>query len=204
MSAAALATADDLAARIGALSTDQAARAPALLIDASALIRAYCGSQTFSLVEDDLVNLRTAGGRIRLPQRPVVAVTSVAYTDGTALPALSWSWDGLDLITIDPCQPWPVGVVPPGYSQEVLQVIYSHGYPPREIPDGLVAVACKMVGRVLTSPSKTDGLASETIGQYSYQAGGGSGGVGVWLSASDKEALIPWAPRSGTIRLRSW
>ena len=149
-----LATPDDLAARIGALSTDQAARAEALLVDASALIRGHCGGQVFTLVEDDVVNLRTAGNRIRLPQRPVVTVTQVtqvAQVGGTVLPVSAWVWDGLDLVTLDP-----------GWAAETMQVTYSHGFP--VVPDGLVAVACKMVNRVLTSPSKTDGLASETIG----------------------------------------
>jgi anti-sigma regulatory factor (Ser/Thr protein kinase) len=81
-------------------------------------------------------------------------------------------------------------------------VTYSHGH--EDVPDGIVRVACAMVNRVLTAPTATEGLGGETIGQYSYQAPGGSSGVGVYLSKGDMASLRRWRSSAGTIMVRSW
>jgi hypothetical protein len=142
MTAAPLATTDDLEARLGRdLTTSEAARAPALLADAGAKVRSFTGNQ-FALVEEDLVNLHTRGGRIRLPKAPVVAVTSVATTDGVALATNLWTWDGVDLITVDQCALAPV-----------MQVVYSHGS--ADVPETVLAKVCEMVLRVLAAPPPT-------------------------------------------------
>ena len=194
MTAAPLATTDDLEARLGRdLTTSEAARAPALLADAGAKVRSFTGNQ-FALVEEDLVNLHTRGGRIKLPKAPVVAVASVATTDGVALATNLWTWDGLDLITVDQCALAPV-----------MQVVYSHGS--AEVPETVLAKVCEMVLRVLAAPSATDGLSAETIGQYSYQAAGGSQGVAVRLTDGDRKDLREAGygpPAAGSITLRAW
>lgn len=176
MTATPLATAGDLAARIGALTDAQAARSSALLVDASAMVRAYA-RQPLGMVVDDEAIVVPSNRTITLPHRPVTAVTSVAQLDGTTVPAADWEWNGIDEIT-----------VVHGWLTPTMRVVYSHG---EAVPDGVVAVVCAMVGRVLTAPSPTEGLSAETIGQYSYQsAGGASSGVSVRLARSDEAALV--------------
>lgn len=185
-----LATADDLAARIGELTAAQAARAEALLDDASALIRDFKG-QTLSFVEDDEITVRLQGLRARLPERPVGAVASVSTVDGTELPTTAWSWDGLDMVT-----------VADGYAEAVLKIVYSHGW--ETLPTKYVTVCCNMVNRVLTAPSLAEGLTGEQIGAYGYQTTQqvGTGGTGVRLTNADKEQL--GRPKSGTVMVRPW
>lgn len=187
-----LATTADVAARhpAGVLTDAQETRAAVLLDDASALIRDHL-EQLVSFVEDDQVTLKLQGSRLSLPERPVAAVTSVAEIDGTELATTAWSWDGLDLVT-----------VAVDYLAPTLVVTYSHGH--EDVPDGIVRVACAMVNRVLTAPTATEGLGGETIGQYSYQAPGGSSGVGVYLSKGDMASLRRWRSSAGTIMVRSW
>jgi len=187
-----LASVADVAARhpAGELTDAQETRAAVLLDDASALIRDHL-EQTVSYVDADEVTLKVQGNRITLPERPVAAVSSVAELDGTALPTTAWSWDGLDIVTVDV-----------GYLASTLVVTYSHGL--EDVPDGIVRVACAMVNRVLTAPTATEGLGGETIGQYSYQAPGGSSGVGVFLSKADERALRRWKAGAGTIMVRAW
>lgn len=188
-----LATVADVALRhpAGELTAAQGARAEALLDDASALVRDHL-EQIVSFVEDDTVTVRTQGNRINLWELPVGAVTSVAGSDGTELPAAAWSWDGLHTVTI----------LDLAYLEPTMLVTYSHGN--EDVPDGVVARVCLMVNRVLTAPSATEGLASEQIGQYSYQAAGGSAGVSVFLSKADEKALRRYRRgATGTIMVRA-
>lgn len=187
-----LATVADVALRhpAGELTVAQEARAEALLDDASAVMRDHL-EQIVSYVEDDQVTVRTKGATIDLWELPVGAVTSVAGSDGTELPAAAWSWDGLHTVTVDP-----------GYLEPTMQVTYSHGH--EDVPAGVVARVCLMVNRVLTAPSATEGLASEQIGQYSYQAAGGSAGVSVFLTKNDEKAVRRYRRgATGTIMVRS-
>jgi hypothetical protein len=184
-----LATAADLAARIGPLSDSQAARAAAHLVDASALVRAYTGP--VGVVADDEAIVVPSNGTIFLPGRPVTAVASVAQLDGTVVPAADWKWNGLDEVDVE------IGWVTP-----TMRVVYSHG---TAVPDGVVAVVCAMVDRVLTAPSTSEGLSAETIGQYSYQAGGGSSsGVAVRLTKADMDtlAMLGLRRRSASVTVR--
>ena len=187
-----LASVADVALRhpAGTLTVAQEARAAVLLEDASALVR-DCLGQVISYVEDDHVTVRTRGGIIVLWELPVGSVSSVASSDGTELPSSAWSWDGLDEIT-----------VAQAYLEPTMQVVYSHGL--ADIPTGLVARVCLMVNRVLTAPTATEGLSSEQIGQYSYQAAGGSAGVSVFLSKNDEKAIRRYGRGStGTITVRA-
>src|SRR5690606_36466189 len=103
-----LATVEDLEARLGReLTSEEAARANALLADASALIRGWT-RQDFTLTLGDVITLRPVGTVVRLPQRPVQAVTAVVAVGGSEaipdvpLPVGSWTWDGIDKVDI-----WP-------------------------------------------------------------------------------------------------
>ncbi len=202
----ALATSDDLADRLGRELTDAEARkAPSLLADASALVRAYTG-QTFDLTLDDEVVLRPVGVTLRLPQRPVLAVTSVTGVGPPPLadvPLSGWVWDGLDKVNVDGIG----GVVlnlpewwGEGYGANTYRVVYDHGY--LTTPDDVVAVVCSIVNRVLLAPSPVEGMTSETIGQYRYQLGS-SAGASARLTPADKDALSNYRRRAGTIQMRA-
>lgn len=209
-----LATISDLIALVGTdvLTDAQIARAPALLAQASALIRRYTG-QTFTAVANDVVVLRATGTEVRLPQRPVTAVASVkavgwAGLADITLPVGTWGWDGLDIINIQPFdQGWwvnlPDVVLEGGYA-DTYRVTYSHGE--TTAPADVVGVCCGMTLRVLTSPSMVEGLTSEHIGAYSYLTGQGPGagtaGAVVRLTETDKEALALYRRKATTIQLR--
>jgi len=188
-----LATVADVALRhpAGELTAAQEARAAVLLEDASGQMRDHL-EQIVSFVEDDTVTVRTQGARIDLWELPVGAVSSVAGSDGTELPAAAWSWDGLHTVTI----------LDPAYLAPTMQVTYTHGH--EDTPAGVVARVCLMVNRVLTAPSATEGLASEQIGQYSYQAAGGSAGVSTFLTKNDEKAVRRYRRgATGTIMVRA-
>lgn len=200
-----LASTDDLEARLGRpLTPEEAARADALLADASAVIRAYTG-QDFDLVTDDVVVLRASGGSITLPQRPVVAVTRVVAVGGNdALPdftVIDWVFDEIDTIRIGdgnyviniPEVWWDDDGYPGTY-----RITYSHGY--AQVPPDVVGVACAMALRVLHNPA---GLRSEGIGPYSvtYATPATGEQLGVNLTRYEKQTLARYRRSATTIRV---
>lgn len=203
-----LATVADLEARLGReLTEEEAARAAAMLADASALVRDFT-RQELTAVTGDAIVLRPVGVLLRLPQRPVTAVASVSAvgSDGSTVGALTgWSWDGRDKISLScagPSGSWPPGWRGPG--PDTYQVLYDHGFDP--VPPGVVAVVCAMVLRTLLSPSLTAGMVAERIGSYNYQLqqGGGAPGATVVMTAADEKALARYGPRrSGTIQVEA-
>ena len=202
----ALATVEDLHARFGRdLTPAEEARADALLADASAMIRAFTG-QDFAVTEDDQVTLRGQGGTVRLPQRPVTAVTSVVAIGGDGAPdvtVIDWIWDGIDQIRIGegsfvinlPAVWWDDDGYPGTY-----RVTYSHGY--ADVPADVVAVVCGMVMRTLTAPTMAGGVRSETIGPYSYQLDAAGTGISVMMSQADRDALKRYRKTEGMISVR--
>ena len=208
-----LATENDLEARLGrSLTGTESTRAAAYLADASALIRGYTRQQ-FEEVTADEVELRPVGMRIRLPQRPVTAVSAVVAigwggVSDIALPAGVWAWDGIDIVEISPFQSNVWLSLPEidlyGSYPDTYRVTYDHG--DDTIPDDVIAVACGMVLRTLLSPSLVEGMTSERIGEYSYQlgqfAGGAAAGATVRLTETDKDALSQYRRRATTVQMR--
>lgn len=204
---AALATKADLVSRLGRdLTCEEDARLEALLTDASALIRAYTG-QDFSETVGAEVTLRAQAGLIRLPQRPVTAVSAIVAIGGNGAPDLTladWWWDGLDLIRIGageyvinlPEQWWDDEDGYPG----TFRITYSYGY--ATPPGDVVAVGCGMVLRTLTSPSMAGGVSSETIGPYSYRTEAPGLGLGIVMSDSDRKILARYRRTTGMISVR--
>lgn len=204
----ALATQADVEARLGRpLTDDEQARITALLTDASELVRSHTG-QVFDAVTDDAIVLRPVGVVLRLPQRPVTAVTSVHAVNRDGQPEVElsgWSWDGRDKVSIA-CAT-PSGSDAPtwwGEGPDTYQVIYSHGG--AVTPPIVVKVVCDMVLRTLLAPSMATGMVSERIGAYNYQLqqGSGSSGAAVVLTREDEKALARYGPRrSGTIQVEA-
>lgn len=176
-----LATTDDLAGRLGRELTDaETDQAELLLADASASVRAYTGQQFTQLEVTSRIRVR--GGVVRLPQRPVAAVASVADPDGNDL---EFTWYAGDRITLS--SPWAATWV---------DVTYTPGY--EEIPADIVAVVCQIAGRAFGRPADQTGLASETIGQYSYQVGGAAAAGAVGMLADERAVLDRYRRVGGT------
>ncbi|EPD63174.1 hypothetical protein [Streptomyces sp. HGB0020] len=205
-----LATTQDLVDRLGRpLTVDEATRAPALLKDASAKVRNHTG-QIFTAVAGDVIVLRPVGVLLRLPQRPVTAVTSIAAVapDGVATAAMSgWSWDGRDKVDLTYAT-WSADFTAPAWrdrmAPDTYQVTYDHG--DATAPEIVVTTVCAMVLRTLLSPSMTPGMAGERIGAYSYQLQQGASSVGasVVMTQEDKDDLRRYGPRhTGTIAVEA-
>lgn len=201
----ALASPADLEARLGRdLTAQEAARAEALLNDASAVVRAYT-RQTFDLATDDEVVLRATGGRITLPGWPVQDVSRVEVIGGSeALPDFTladWLFDGIDTVRIGegaavinlPEAWWDDDGYPGTY-----RVTYTHGY--AEVPGDVLAVVCGVVLRVLTNPS---GYRSETVGSYSvtYAVPATGEQLGTNLTRYEMKALDRYRRKSDTVKV---
>src|SRR5437764_10250383 len=88
-----LATLDDVKARYP-VPADQDDRVTTLLTDASAVVTSYTRND-FTLT-DTIARIRPIGGRIILPQRPVVSVNSIKVIDynENLITLAGWMWDG--------------------------------------------------------------------------------------------------------------
>lgn len=197
-----LATVLDCERRIGTLSAAQAARAPALLEDASALVRAETRLK-FARFTDDVIEVRSTGKVIRLPQRPVIDVTQVAAigvppSQDLIMPSGTWSFDGIDAIELVGNLGWVINL-PEVWSTDdwagvgSYRVTYSHGH--ETVPAEIRGLVASMVNRTLTAPSVSD-LVSESIGSgdYAWQAQQGVGAMGasVRLTQGDRDKLVSW------------
>ncbi len=192
----ALATVDQVNDLAESDPTDTA-RVEFLLDAVSEAVRRYTG-QTFTR-ETTTDRLRVKGGRIRLPQRPVNAVTAVETPAGVALAEnTTWSFDGLETVYV-PCRVWADLYAPPLLPADMLDVTYDHGY--TTIPADVVGIVCGVVMRVIGTPAETGGLIGETIQGYSYQRGSVASAGAVGLLAEEKRALDVFRRHGGSIRL---
>jgi hypothetical protein len=185
----ALAAQTDVEANLGrTLTTAEATRITSLLANASRLIRGYC-RQDFTAATSTSV-LRISAGRIRLPQRPVTAVTAVKLVgyDGTSRYPVPFIWDGLDEIVM-------MGDLLVVNLPEILQdvyattaeVDYSHGY--ATIPEDVVELCAQIVARVYQSPAGTAGVSFQQAGPFSVRVADGYGSGQVALTQDDKDYL---------------
>jgi hypothetical protein len=202
-----LATTTDLEDRIGrSLTSAEAARAPALLSDASALIRRYC-RKDFLYHEDDVKVLRASGPEIVLPYRPVQEVSSVIAKSGRAgvpdIPVTWWTFDGIDrLFVADASSSGVVNLPEDWYSgtfPDTFQVTYTHGYP--EVPPEATGVCANVVLAVLLAPTMAAGVIGEVIGPYSYRVVRAGGGVAVALQENDLAQLRDFRDTESTLFL---
>lgn len=200
---ASLATVPDLEARIGPLNNQQRSRADALLEDASAIVRDDT-LREFEEVSAEVAILRPVGIELLLPRRPVSAVVSVTALDcppgqDLLLDAHLWCFDRIDRIRLEYIGGSSIDTYPYQAGAETYQVVYDHG--DAAIPAIVKTVVCGMVNRVLTSPSMSDGLTQETIGQYGYQVqqSVGTQGTEVRYTATDRRRLRRYRKTAGTI-----
>lgn len=160
-----LATSVNLMDRLGRdLTATEEARVLALLTDASATARKVSGQQ-FDLATTT-ARLTPRNGVVRLPQRPVLAVTAVTDTNANDV---TFTWLGDDRVNIatQVFDSW--SMVPYRNGITAVDVTYEHGY--ETVPDDIVAVVCQIVARALGRAPDSSGLTSETIEGYSYSLG---------------------------------
>ena len=179
-----LATLDDLEERItaDALSSTEVTRAEALLRDASATVRLEAG-QEFTAGTSTLVRLRLRNGIVRLPQRPVTAVTAVHDDYGNAV---TYRWLGDDRLALSAVALNEFELAPYRTPLGEVLVSYAHG---GDVPDLVVAITCNVVLRALGRDPRDGAIIQETVAGYTYQTGavGGAGPVG--LLAEEKLRL---------------
>lgn len=205
-----LASLTDLSDRLGRpLTAAEEARGQALLADASAKVRSYT-KQDFTRADNVAVVVRAQQGEIRLPQRPVIDVTSVvAIGAGGApdLPVVGWQWDGLDIIRT--CTDSPVVNMPELWYEDDIEaypgtyrVVYSHG--DVQVPDLVVGIVARMALRTLTAPTVAGGITGETIGPYSYRTDGSGVGTAVLMADEDRQELkdAGYRPKAGMSMVR--
>jgi hypothetical protein len=197
-------------ARLGrTLLAPEAARIEALLDDGSAHIRRYC-RRSFTELKDDTLELRADNGVIKLPGRPISSVKSVtAIGIAPGVPDIGIFWfvfDGIDEIAVpEPIQSGIINLPAIWYDLDwfstTFRVVFSHG--DSATPPEVVAVLCSAVISELVSPTQASGLASETVGAYSYSMRRASGGIKAALTDAGMElSLSDFRTKTGTISVR--
>ncbi|MFD9792336.1 phage gp6-like head-tail connector protein [Streptomyces sp. NPDC059070] len=156
-----LATTDDVAARMGRPpSDDERPRIAAFLIDVSALVVDYCGTD-FRHHDDGLVQLDPLSG-IELPlprfMLPLTSVTEVRWGDGT--PIEDWSYSRRSLWRAGGWQP------PARGKARTITVRASYGY--LTTPPTVTAVVCTEVIRWL---AVQPGITAEKVGELETHYG---------------------------------
>lgn len=206
-----LATADDVVARLGRnLNQVEAARIDSLLSDGSGYIRRYC-RKDFQLHEDEVLDIRAAGGVIKLPYRPVIDVTSViALSGAVGVPDVNVTWymfDHIDeIIVSDPEQSGVINLpeiwYDIGWFQGTYRVTHTWGY--SEVPQEVNSLLCQATITVLSTPTMGP-LTSETVGAYSYNLRP-TGGAGIRAALKDagmEEILADFRTKQSTIQIAS-
>jgi len=156
------------------IHTDPVKNASALraIDEATEAIKNYC-HQEIERVANEAITLDCAGGtKIFLPQIPVISVASVVE-DGEALVVTDDYKLGQHGILHRVDDLWTVGI-------QIVTITYTHGY--AVIPDDIVGVCTRAAARAYqaglaaAAVGAVSGVASVTLGDYSYSLGTGSGG----------------------------
>lgn len=193
----ALATSDDVEARLGRDLTDtEEARIDALLEDVSNSVILYTG-QTFELTTTT-IRLKIKYGVVRLPQRPVVSVDAVQNVDGNDV---SYQWDTRDRLDI-PGWGSPLNsfeIEPYRMRPNYVDVTYEHGY--EEIPGAIVGLVCNIALRNLGQDPTDSATISESIDDYSYRLHSASGAGAYGLLADEKSMLDHYKRTGGSMTL---
>lgn len=190
-------TVDDVEARLGRdLTAAETARSDGLIADVSAAVRARTGQQLTEATSTD-VRLRVRRGKVRLPQRPVTAVTAIKDVNGNPL---TFTWLGDDMVQVQPNLD-PFSYVPWRNGISVVDVTYTHGYATADMPDDIIGVCCSVFARAVGRNPLDSGVTAETIAGYSYTMGavGAAGGFG--LLADEREILDRYRRKGGFVQI---
>lgn len=207
-----LASADDIASRLGRDLTDQEAiKAEPLLRDASALVRRYCRRDFLMHTTEVIPALYGRDGEITLPFRPVLTVSAV-LARGSDNPALNipdlpvpwYTFDGVDRVILDPGwgsiinlpEIWWTSELYPG----TFDVTATWGY--NSVPDDVLLVTVNEAIGVLMAPTLATAIIGETVGPYSWRAERTGGGTMIALSQAGQAALSDYRKQEGTMIAR--
>lgn len=197
-----LASLQDANDRLGrTLSDVEVARLSYLLTDASARVRSYTRQQITQSETTDRIRITARDGHVRLPQYPVVSITSAISVETQV--AIPYYWDGLQL--------WGWGRFPssniesPLYNRSrrhgiVVDVTYVHGY--ETVPREIEAVVWQMAARALGSPPDQSGVTQESIAGYSYSIGSAAASGALGMLPAEQQVLDGYcAPNASAISL---
>lgn len=180
---AALATVEDLATYLQRDFSAAGTATASLVLDlVSAAIRSYTGQSITTATTT--ARLKVRGGRVRLPQGPVTAVTAVENTTGTTL---LHTWDHGPQIWLSSCLPIANGPTYAGRAPQYVDVTYTHGY--ASVPDDIKAITLQVAGRAFGATADTTGVQSESIGGYSYSMGAAAAQGAVGFLLGERQVL---------------
>lgn len=129
------------------------------LLQAEALVRAYCGWHIAPLREDVEVTVRGDGGSVlMLPSLHVTAVTAVVQDGSTLVADTDYTWSEAGVLT---SYYWGTGPV---------TVTFSHGYaaPPAEVTAVVQAVAQRALDNPGSRPRDQVGPFAESFSQVGF------------------------------------
>lgn len=193
-----LASLQDLEERLGrSLSGTDAARAEALLRDASAAVRRFTRQEITR--RESTERVAVVRGHARLSQMPVVSITSVVDLNGVTVSA---TWESEQIVEV-----WPILVVNgPSETSTSLRcappyadVTYVHGF--ATVPEDVVAVVCQVAGRAFGRPADSAGATSEQIGTYRVTVGAAAAAGALGLLEDEKRILTDYRTTRGPIML---
>lgn len=185
------------------IDPSQSTRVNALLQDASVMVRRFC-RQTF-VQETTTEKIRSIGGKLKLPHRPVISVQGVWIIDylENLVPVVLPYWDGGDEIWLL----WGQTVINLAeglrelfrYNTPLCQVEYTHGY--ATTPDEVVSVVCSMVIRALGTPG-VGAVQSQAAGGFTAALTPSAAAGPLALSQAEKDALKDFRIPGRTLELR--
>lgn len=174
----ALASVSDVEAVSKAVPADSIPSVVRLIEMVSARVVSYTG-QDFDKVTGDSVTITPHDGVLRLPQRPVTALTSITIGSSVIDSALyTWQSNGvIRRVSPSTSSPdsgfsfanggWPVDGEWP-WSPVATTIVYTHGYEPGAYPDDVaMVVAEKAAAKWLGGSRQAEGTVSESIDGYS-------------------------------------
>lgn len=172
------------------LATTLAASEEDRLLQAEALVRAYCGWH-IAPVKTHMWSLGTADTTIVLPTLRLFSVLTV--TDGTTvLDPSAYTWTDTGILTFTPdsivCS-WVGDFVRELRDSAKLTVQAMHGFD--DVPPEVTAVVQAIATRAVNNPR---GLVRETVGPFTdaYATGLGGYAPGVALLEDEKRVLAPY------------
>jgi hypothetical protein len=198
----ALAALSDVEDRLGRdLNPGEINRAKAALNDVSAMVRSYT-RRTFTY-EQTTQRLRPVGGKVVLPQRPVVSVDTVSVLGdlGQRITLPAFTWDGGNEIWIYSDSGQIINLSESLYDlflyrTPLVEVTYTHGYTTN--PDDIIAIVAGKAATIIALPSSGSGvMSSESAEGYSYQIAAFARNGPLALTDADRAVLNTYR-RSGT------
>jgi hypothetical protein len=205
---AALAEIGDVEDRLGRdLAPTEVRQAQAALNDASAVVRNYT-RRSFTR-EQTTQRLRPVGGRVSLPQRPVVSIETVVVIGdvGQRITLPAWTWDGGNELWIYSDSGQIINLSESLadlflYRTPIVEVTYTHGF--TEIPGDIVAVVAGKAAAILSLPASSGGgvVSAQAADTYSYQLAGFARSGPLSFSDADRQILNTYRRGGTTIELR--